>query len=58
MLVKAFPGKLNARLKTGPGYLTVSELREIGVARISLGRELQDSAMATYENTVVKLLTC
>lgn len=57
MLVEAFDGRLNARLKTGPGYLTVTDLRHMGVARISLGRELQDIAMAAYEDAVVKLLT-
>lgn len=55
-LVNAFDGRLNARLKTGPGYLTIPELRELGVARISLGRELQDIAMGAYKQAVDKLL--
>jgi 2-methylisocitrate lyase-like PEP mutase family enzyme len=56
-LVHAFEGRLNARLRTGPGHLTVAELSEMGVARISLGRELQDIAMEAYEAAVGKLLS-
>ncbi|KAK2761624.1 hypothetical protein FQN54_001452 [Arachnomyces sp. PD_36] len=55
-LVAAFDGRLNARLKTGPGYLTIPQLKELGVGRISLGRELQDIAMAAYKQAVDKLL--
>jgi 2-methylisocitrate lyase-like PEP mutase family enzyme len=55
-LVQAFDGRLNVRLKTGPGYLTIPELRELGVARVSLGRELQDIAMQAYKQAVARLL--
>ncbi|RMJ24493.1 hypothetical protein PHISP_04622 [Aspergillus sp. HF37] len=56
-LVHAFEGRLNTRLRMLPGHLTVAELREMGVARISLGRELQDIAMEAYEAAVGKLLS-
>ncbi|EER27948.1 hypothetical protein D8B26_005932 [Coccidioides posadasii str. Silveira] len=55
-LVEALDGRLNARLKTGPGYLTIPELTKMGVARISLGKELHDIAMMAYKQTVTQLL--
>lgn len=56
-LVQAFEGRLNVSLRTAPGYLTVKELGEMGVARISVGRGLQEVAMAAYEAAVAKLLS-
>lgn len=56
MLVDGLNGRVNVRLTTVPGSLSVGELSEIGVARISLGRELQEIAMKAYEAAVAKLL--
>ena len=56
MCVNAFDGLWNARLKTGPGYLTVKELTDMGVRRISLGKELGDIAMEAYRAAVEKVL--
>lgn len=56
-LVAASDVRLNARLKPGPGYLTIPELKGIsGVTRISLEREMQDIAMEAYKQAVDKLL--
>jgi 2-methylisocitrate lyase-like PEP mutase family enzyme len=46
-LVKAFDGRLNVLLKQGG--LTVKELAEIGVARISVGPRLQSAGLAAYK---------
>lgn len=56
-VVEGLEGRVNVRLRTVPGSLTVKELGEMGVARISLGRELQEIAMEAYEAAVVKLLS-
>jgi 2-methylisocitrate lyase-like PEP mutase family enzyme len=55
-LVKEFGGKLNVSLKTTPDGLTVKELAEIGVARISLGPKLQFAAMDFFQKEAQKLL--
>ncbi|KAB5545825.1 phosphoenolpyruvate phosphomutase-domain-containing protein [Coniochaeta sp. 2T2.1] len=52
-----FNGKLNVSLKMTPDGLTVKELAEIGVARISVGPSLQFLAMATYKKEAEKLLS-
>ncbi|KAL4788096.1 phosphoenolpyruvate phosphomutase-domain-containing protein [Aspergillus varians] len=39
-LVSAFDGRLNVKLVLRDGFLTIPELRQIGVARISMGPEL------------------
>ncbi|KAB5578046.1 phosphoenolpyruvate phosphomutase-domain-containing protein [Coniochaeta sp. 2T2.1] len=52
-----FNGKLNVSLKMTPDGLTVRELAEIGVARISVGPSLQFLAMATYKKEAEKLLS-
>lgn len=56
-LTKALNGRLNVKLSIGPGYLTVNELREIGVARISVGPELYKKAMEAFEAAANVLLT-
>ncbi|KAK2750355.1 hypothetical protein FQN57_003835 [Myotisia sp. PD_48] len=56
-LAESFDGFINARLKTGPGYLTVKEMTDLGVRRISLGKELSDIAMDAYQRAIEKILT-
>ncbi|KAL4874719.1 phosphoenolpyruvate phosphomutase-domain-containing protein [Aspergillus karnatakaensis] len=55
-LVAAFDGRLNVKLVLKGGYLTIPELREIGVARISMGPELYRAAMRAFEETANELL--
>ncbi|KIW29159.1 uncharacterized protein PV07_04995 [Cladophialophora immunda] len=54
-LVKAFDGRLNVSLKW-TGGLTVAELAEMGVARISVGPTITFLAMAEYERQAKHLL--
>ncbi|KAF2452360.1 carboxyphosphonoenolpyruvate phosphonomutase-like protein [Lineolata rhizophorae] len=55
-LVQAFDGRLNVKLKMGPGSLTVNELKEMGVARISVGPELFQVAMTAFKEAAAGLL--
>ncbi|KAF9170837.1 hypothetical protein BGX21_002413 [Mortierella sp. AD011] len=55
-LVEAFEGRLNVSLRFGEGYLTVPELKEIGVARISVGPGLFRVAMNAYKEAAEALL--
>jgi len=55
-LVDALDGRLNVILKMGEGFLTVKELREIGVARISVGPGLYLIAMNAYKDAAEALL--
>jgi len=55
-MVKGFGGRLNVSLKMSDG-LTIKELAEIGVARISVGPALQFVAMKAFQNEAEKLLT-
>lgn len=55
-LVEAFEGKLNVKLNVRPGFATVRELRELGVARISVGPELFLKAMGAYREEASRLL--
>ncbi|KAB8237610.1 phosphoenolpyruvate phosphomutase-domain-containing protein [Aspergillus alliaceus] len=48
-LVAAFQGKLNVKLVLRDGFLTVPEVKELGVARISLGPELYRAAMSGFK---------
>ncbi|KAL4777569.1 phosphoenolpyruvate phosphomutase-domain-containing protein [Aspergillus nidulans var. acristatus] len=48
-LAKAFEGRLNVKLVLREGFLTVSELRKLGLARISLGPELYRAAMDAFQ---------
>jgi 2-methylisocitrate lyase-like PEP mutase family enzyme len=62
-MVRAFDGRLSVSLKWRPGPgdkpddgLTVSELAQMGVARISVGPALTLFAMAEYEKRARELL--
>ncbi|KAF8929286.1 hypothetical protein BGZ52_002400 [Haplosporangium bisporale] len=55
-LVAALDGRLNVILRVSEGFLTVAELREIGVARISVGPGLYFAAMKAYKDAAEKLL--
>ncbi|RLL94342.1 hypothetical protein CFD26_102501 [Aspergillus turcosus] len=48
-LVEASDGRLNVKMTLQEGYLTVPELKEIRVARISLGPELYRAAMKAFK---------
>jgi len=54
-LVKEFDGRLNVSLKW-TGGLTVAELAEIGVARISVGPAIQFFAIAEFAKKAEELL--
>lgn len=56
LLVDAFQGRLNVRMMLKPGFLGVEEVSELGVARVSVGRELHRVAMEAYEEAVSRLL--
>lgn len=55
-MVKAFDGRLNVSLKWDKTGLTVAQLAEIGVARISVGPTLTFFAMAEYQRRAKELL--
>jgi len=55
-LTRAFDGKLNFGLRIGPGQLTVKELADIGVARLSIGPRLQLIGMKAMADEAEKLL--
>ncbi|KAF9100050.1 hypothetical protein BGX27_000494 [Mortierella sp. AM989] len=55
-LVAALDGRLNVILRFGEGFLTVAELKEIGVARISVGPSLFRIAMNAYKEAAESLL--
>ncbi|KAG0366780.1 hypothetical protein BGX24_003540 [Mortierella sp. AD032] len=55
-LVAALDGRLNVILRIAEGFLTVADLREIGVARISVGPGLYRIAMNAYKEAAEKLL--
>lgn len=55
-LVKELKGRLNVMLQMGPGFLSVSEVKALGVARISVGPSLYLAAMSAYEAAAKKLL--
>ncbi|GES58012.1 carboxyphosphonoenolpyruvate phosphonomutase-like protein [Aspergillus terreus] len=48
-LVDAFAGRLNVKLVPREGFLTVPELKTLGVARISMGPELWRAAMSAFK---------
>jgi 2-methylisocitrate lyase-like PEP mutase family enzyme len=56
-LVKEFDGRLNILLSGKPDALTIPRLKELGVARISIGPTLQLKAMETLTQEAEKLLT-
>jgi 2-methylisocitrate lyase-like PEP mutase family enzyme len=57
IMVKQFHGCLNVLLSGKPDALTITQIRELGVARISIGPALQVKAMKTLTNEAEKLLT-
>jgi 2-methylisocitrate lyase-like PEP mutase family enzyme len=50
-----FGGKLNVSLKMGTDGLSIKELSDIGVARISVGPALQFVAMTAFQSEAEKL---
>ena len=54
--VEAFEGMLNVKVNLRPGFATVDEVSELGVARISVGPELFKKAMDAYRDATIKLL--
>ncbi|KAG0227684.1 hypothetical protein BGW42_002768 [Actinomortierella wolfii] len=56
-LAKALGGRLNVIMRQGEGYLTVPELRELGVARISMGPGLFRAAMSAYRSAAEAVLS-
>jgi 2-methylisocitrate lyase-like PEP mutase family enzyme len=55
-ITKALDGRVSVKLWLGEQYLTVSELAEIGVARISCGPELWAKAMKAFEEEMNTIL--
>lgn len=55
-LVSALDGKINVKLVLKDGYLTIPELKQLGVARVSMGPELYKAAMRAFEQTANELL--
>jgi 2-methylisocitrate lyase-like PEP mutase family enzyme len=55
-LAKAFEGRLNVMLKLSDDGLTIKQLAEIGVARISVGPALQFIATRALQSEAKKLL--
>ena len=54
-LVDAFKGKLNVKLNLGPGFATVKDVSQLGVARVSVGPELFRKAVDAYKDAASKL---
>jgi 2-methylisocitrate lyase-like PEP mutase family enzyme len=54
-LVDALNGRLSVMMALAPGKLTMSELKEIGVARISVGPALQFKVAAAFENAATDM---
>ncbi|PQE32218.1 carboxyphosphonoenolpyruvate phosphonomutase protein [Rutstroemia sp. NJR-2017a WRK4] len=57
MMVKEFDGHLNVLLSGKPDALTIPQIRELGVGRISIGPALQVKVMKTLTQEAEKLLT-
>ncbi|KAE8445558.1 hypothetical protein EG329_013322 [Mollisiaceae sp. DMI_Dod_QoI] len=56
-MVKEFDGRLSVILKMKPDGLTVPQLRELGVARISVGPQIQIMATDAFAKEAEKILT-
>jgi len=56
-MVKQFDGRLNVMLILGPNGLGVAQLRELGVARISVGPQIQIKDMEGFAREADKILT-
>lgn len=55
-LVRELGGMVNVKLSLGDGFLNVQQLRDLGVARISVGPELLKAAMKTFQQQAEILL--
>ncbi|KAI9852082.1 MAG: hypothetical protein M1838_001879 [Thelocarpon superellum] len=55
-LVKALRGRIYVEKNQADGFLSVEDLSEIGVARISVGPELYKAAMLSYQKAAAELL--
>jgi len=55
-LVEGLDRRVNVKMNVRPGFLTVDELRRLGVARISVGPELFHKAMQGYREAANELL--
>lgn len=51
-LVKGLGGMVNVKMNLRPGYLSVKELADLGVARISVGPEMWMKAMAGFKDAL------
>ncbi|KEF59800.1 uncharacterized protein A1O9_04648 [Exophiala aquamarina CBS 119918] len=56
-MVNEFDGRLNVMLVMQPHGLGVAQLRELGVARISVGPQIQMKAMEAFAREAEKILT-
>ncbi|RDW67012.1 phosphoenolpyruvate protein [Coleophoma crateriformis] len=56
VLVEAFEGRLNVSMRLMPGNLDVVQLREMGVARISVGPALQAVGVRAFAEAAEKVL--
>jgi 2-methylisocitrate lyase-like PEP mutase family enzyme len=57
MMVKQFDGHLSVLLSRNPDAMTIPQIRELGVARISIGPTLQIKVMKLLVQEAEKLLT-
>jgi 2-methylisocitrate lyase-like PEP mutase family enzyme len=51
-LVEGLQGKLNVKMNLRTGFLTLQEIKALGVARVSVGPELFRKAIASYKDGV------
>jgi len=56
VMVKEFDGRLNVLMKMEPDGLKIAQLRDIGVARISVGPQIQTLAMQTFAKEAEMIL--
>jgi 2-methylisocitrate lyase-like PEP mutase family enzyme len=54
--VEALNGRISVLMRLAPGKLTASELKHLGVARISVGPALQFKVATAFENAVAEML--
>ena len=55
-LVQGLDGMVSVKMSLGEGFLKTAELKELGVARVSVGPELFRVAMTAYREAVGKML--
>lgn len=56
MLVRELGGMINVKMNLREGFLGVEEIRDLGVARISVGPELWRAAMKAFKDQAELLL--